>query len=432
MSETLTLPVHPALDAIPRMPPEQLKALAESIQLHGLRQRIRRHQGVIIDGREREEACRLADHEPEYEDIEVDDPVAYILDANLRRNLSQSQCATVVIKACPGGRPSKKAQNWGLTRRQVAQVLGVSESLVDEAASLRKRSAALFEAVWKGELAADGERKLSISAAHAQLDAKEAEAGGAGSGKGKGEGEGGGHQLVCHMMRDIAKALACKQRTSAQTRETVARLRDAAPQMLTLADELERSLPEGGEDPNDLTKEQLAKKAGVSVSRLDTLLSLDKDAPPPDKDGKVRFTLAHVEWVKEANAKREAEKAKKTGGRKKSAPAVGGDSPTAKPEDKAASAQGEPEHTNGQATAGDPADAPAKPDDQTGGAGAAPAAGDSGDDASQKPQEWYTTPEESSGPAPGRSRAAELMEQFEHSMRAATGTPAPEPEADAP
>jgi hypothetical protein len=324
MSDTSTVTVHPTLDTIPRMPQEQLQALAESIRLHGLRQKIVRHQGVIIDGREREEACRLADVEPEYEDIEVDDPDAYILDTNLRRDHSQSQRAVVVAKVCTRrrGRPRQEnPQSRGLTREQAAQRLGVSKSLVDEAIRLRKRDAELFEAVWRGD--------LSISAAHAQLDT---EAGRAGGGKGSGKGEGSAHQPVCHMMREIVRALAREQRTREETRQLIDRLRVAAPQLQAVADTLERELPpeeaaDADEDADFLTLDQLAKESGVALDRIDRLHGRGYiTLPKPDADGVVRVPPDYVQRVKDANAKceaAEAEKPKKSGKRGRKNPSTG-------------------------------------------------------------------------------------------------------------
>jgi hypothetical protein len=120
VADTITAPpIYPALDAIPLMPEEQLQALAEHIRQHGQGQRIRLHQGAIIDGdsRDRDDACREAGVEPVYEDLtdeEVGNPLAHILSAYLRLDLSQSQRACVIVKLNPAterDRASKNAQD---------------------------------------------------------------------------------------------------------------------------------------------------------------------------------------------------------------------------------------------------------------------------------------------------------------------------------
>jgi hypothetical protein len=193
-------------------------------------------------------------------------------------------------------------------------MLGVSQGLVGEALRLRDRNAAPFERVWRGDVANDdSERKLSVSAAHAQLDAQKPGGTDGGKGEDKGnEGESGPHQAVRHMLRDIDKALARKQRTPDETGQLIKQLRSAGPQLADVADALERELPQEAEEEEEaddvLTREQLAQRAGVPLARLDSLLMSGdfRPEPPPDKEG--HFRLAHVEQLKKANAHHLAEK----------------------------------------------------------------------------------------------------------------------------
>ena len=57
---------------------------------------------MLIDGRNRREACRRAGIVPDYVLLDSADPVAYILSANIhRRNLSKGQRAMAMAKMRP-------------------------------------------------------------------------------------------------------------------------------------------------------------------------------------------------------------------------------------------------------------------------------------------------------------------------------------------
>lgn len=88
--------VHPYAEAFPMMSDDELDALADDIRANGQRQPIVVNaDGVLIDGRNRLEACRRAEVEPTSGYLPVDvDPVDYIVGANVeRRHLSTGQRA---------------------------------------------------------------------------------------------------------------------------------------------------------------------------------------------------------------------------------------------------------------------------------------------------------------------------------------------------
>ena len=57
---------HPLADALPLMEGAELDDLVASIAKHGLVDLIVRQNGLIVDGRNREIACKLAGVEPRY------------------------------------------------------------------------------------------------------------------------------------------------------------------------------------------------------------------------------------------------------------------------------------------------------------------------------------------------------------------------------
>jgi signal transduction histidine kinase len=92
--------VHAATALFPLLAPDELCALAADIAAHGLRFPIVRHDGAILDGRNRWMACRLADVEPTFtEYTNSGSPTAYVVSMNLkRRDLTVGQRAVLAVE----------------------------------------------------------------------------------------------------------------------------------------------------------------------------------------------------------------------------------------------------------------------------------------------------------------------------------------------
>jgi hypothetical protein len=96
------LTVHPAADIFPMMSSEELADLAGSIKADGQLFPIVLDGDVLIDGRNRLAACKLAGVEPTFEQLSGRDPLAFIANANLkRRNLSKGQQAMALAMIYP-------------------------------------------------------------------------------------------------------------------------------------------------------------------------------------------------------------------------------------------------------------------------------------------------------------------------------------------
>jgi hypothetical protein len=106
---------HPAANVFPLLEGEELAALTSDVKKNGLQQAIVTLDGLILDGRNRYRACRLAGVTPWFEEYAGDDPVGYVISANLvRRHLDESQramCGAKLAGLRPNGRPSKLS-NW--------------------------------------------------------------------------------------------------------------------------------------------------------------------------------------------------------------------------------------------------------------------------------------------------------------------------------
>lgn len=83
---------HPYAELFPLMTADELKELADDIKANGQREDITTLDGMILDGRNRYRACEIAGIEPMTRGYLGDNPLAFVVSANLkRRHLTESQ-----------------------------------------------------------------------------------------------------------------------------------------------------------------------------------------------------------------------------------------------------------------------------------------------------------------------------------------------------
>jgi hypothetical protein len=98
------IPYHPAANLFPMMSEEELDTLAKDIKAHGQHHPILLYDGQILDGRNRYEACAIAGVEPKtlQWDGSGGSPTEFVLSLNAhRRHLTASQKAMVAVNALP-------------------------------------------------------------------------------------------------------------------------------------------------------------------------------------------------------------------------------------------------------------------------------------------------------------------------------------------
>ena len=144
---------HPIANIFPMMSDEELSELAESIESNGLRVPILLHEGKILDGRNRYQACGSSGVKPEYTEFEGDDPLSHVLDLNLyRRHLTSGQKAVVVAEAQTIG--SGGYQNPNIadlpTQEELAKTLNVSPTYVSEVKGIQQKSPNHYEQIKSG------------------------------------------------------------------------------------------------------------------------------------------------------------------------------------------------------------------------------------------------------------------------------------------
>jgi N6-adenosine-specific RNA methylase IME4 len=151
----------------PLLEDDAFAALVADIKRQGLLHPIITLDGSILDGRNRYQACIVADIEPQFIPFTGSDPLAYVISANLqRRHLTESQRAMVAarLETMKQGRPEKDA-NWQVLRADAARMLNVSPRSVARAAQVRDH--AVPELAQRVE---DGTMAVSVAAKIAKFE----------------------------------------------------------------------------------------------------------------------------------------------------------------------------------------------------------------------------------------------------------------------
>lgn len=154
---------HPAAELFPMMSAADLDALATDIKANGQREPIVLHDGLILDGRNRYEACRMAGLEPETMDWtgRGGSPEAFVISLNLhRRHLSESQRAMVAAKFAKL-RDGQHAGKQGTSIEVAAEMLHVGRASVERARIVQAKAAPeLAQAVDRGDIPVSTAAKL--------------------------------------------------------------------------------------------------------------------------------------------------------------------------------------------------------------------------------------------------------------------------------
>jgi hypothetical protein len=137
--------VHPVAAMFPMMSDEELDDLAEDIKANGLLHPvILDAEGMLIDGRNRIEACRRAEMDPTFGLLNGHEPVAFILSQNVaRRHLTQGQ-------KCIGIARMLKITPKVIFANKAAALYGVSENHLTRASVVLKYADELADDVMEG------------------------------------------------------------------------------------------------------------------------------------------------------------------------------------------------------------------------------------------------------------------------------------------
>jgi len=102
MNSQETVKHHPIADVWPMMQEDQLQELATDIKKNGLIQPVWLYQGMILDGRNRWAACKIAGVEPKTKEYTGEEPTAFAVSMNdRRRHMNKGSLAAVAAELEP-------------------------------------------------------------------------------------------------------------------------------------------------------------------------------------------------------------------------------------------------------------------------------------------------------------------------------------------
>lgn len=164
---------HPIANVWPMLDDEKLDELAEDIRQQGQLQPIWTFEGMILDGRNRFEACRRAEIKPIIMEYRGDEPTAFAVSLNdRRRHMGKSALAAVAAELEPFfaadakkryeqtvGRPKKSVEKVppisegpSKAREEAAKSVGVNDRYVQDAKKVKAEAPEVFERLKAGKI----------------------------------------------------------------------------------------------------------------------------------------------------------------------------------------------------------------------------------------------------------------------------------------
>lgn len=135
---------HELASIFPMMTEKEMAVLADDIKTNGLQNPIILHDGKILDGRNRYEACRIAGKEPDFVNYTGDDPFRFIISLNLhRRHLDESQRAVIasrVANMTPGRKWESNSADLrnNISQPEAARLFNVSERMIQTVKAIER------------------------------------------------------------------------------------------------------------------------------------------------------------------------------------------------------------------------------------------------------------------------------------------------------
>lgn len=138
---------HELANLFPLMDESQYSDLVADIKENGLVESIVLHEGKILDGRNRYNACNDAGVEPNFVEYEGEDALSYVISLNLnRRHLNESQRAMIGARLAnmkSGTRTDLTSDKFdlGLSNKDASEKLNVGLGTIKLAKKSTKKKA---------------------------------------------------------------------------------------------------------------------------------------------------------------------------------------------------------------------------------------------------------------------------------------------------
>jgi hypothetical protein len=174
---------HPIADVWPMMDADKLQELADDIGKNGQLVPVWIYEGMILDGRNRYAACKMAGIEPKTQTYTGDEPTAFAVSMNdKRRHMNKGQLAAIGAELEPffaedaakrkketEGRPKKEQEKPAQkvaqvseaekpfernpeARKEAAKSVGVNHRYVQEAKNIKQESPEVFDRLKAGKI----------------------------------------------------------------------------------------------------------------------------------------------------------------------------------------------------------------------------------------------------------------------------------------
>jgi hypothetical protein len=134
------LPFHPIANIFPLMTGKDLDDLVEDIRRHGLHEPTTVYEDKVLEGRNRELACIEAGAERHYQQFQSDDPVAYVISANIRRrHLDAGQKGELIAKLLKM-QPEKSDRQVAVTAKIAHTTVARTRKALERSGDVEQRS----------------------------------------------------------------------------------------------------------------------------------------------------------------------------------------------------------------------------------------------------------------------------------------------------
>jgi hypothetical protein len=132
------MPFHPLANDFPIIEGKQFEDLVADIKANGLHEPIVFYEDKILDGRNRYLACAIAGIDPETVDYIGDDPVGYVISANIhRRHLTAEQKRDLIAKLLKA-KPERSDRQIAKQTKTSPTTVGTSRKKVEATGDVSK------------------------------------------------------------------------------------------------------------------------------------------------------------------------------------------------------------------------------------------------------------------------------------------------------